>query len=208
MTLLCEMLWELSTYAVSWFIRVVQQVDIVSHNKQPSVTMTTTVTIYNPLGRGIQTGFLWECGSAPWWIQNGYHTGLNITWWNITCLLKELIQECYNMEQTMNSWKTHKLCFSSYIGFKHTICSFLLPHNLIFTVLQSRTKQYLSSQKCTTLYFEIMCFLQMCSYHPIWTYHQTSNIRCTLVGNKIVDHSDVVGASPVGAAPTTSSLMT
>ena len=40
------------------------------------------------------------------------------------------------------------------------------------------------------------------------TYHQISNIRCTLVGNKIVDHSDVVGASPVGAAPTPSSFST
>ena len=30
----------------------------------------------------------------------------------------------------------------------------------------------------------------------------------TLVGNKIVDHSDVVGALPVGAAPTTSSFST
>ena len=30
----------------------------------------------------------------------------------------------------------------------------------------------------------------------------------TLLGNKIVDHSDVVGASPVGAAPTTSSFFT
>ena len=29
-----------------------------------------------------------------------------------------------------------------------------------------------------------------------------------LAGNKIVDHSDVVGASPVGAAPTTSSFST
>ena len=28
-------------------------------------------------------------------------------------------------------------------------------------------------------------------------YHQTSNISHTLVGNKIVDHSDLVGASPV-----------
>ena len=37
-------------------------------------------------------------------------------------------------------------------------------------------------------------------------YRQTSNIRRTLVGNKIVDHSDLVGASPVGAAPTTSSF--
>ena len=30
----------------------------------------------------------------------------------------------------------------------------------------------------------------------------------TLVGNKIVAHSDVVGASPVGAAPTPSSFST
>ena len=41
---------------------------------------------------------------------------------------------------------------------------------------------------------------------PVLTYRQ--NIRRTLVGNKIVDHSDVVGASPVGAAPTTSSFST
>ena len=34
------------------------------------------------------------------------------------------------------------------------------------------------------------------------------NISRTRVGNKIVDHSDVVGASPVGAAPTTSSFST
>ena len=37
---------------------------------------------------------------------------------------------------------------------------------------------------------------------------QVSNIRRTLVGNKIVDNSDIVGASPVGAAPTTSSFST
>ena len=39
-------------------------------------------------------------------------------------------------------------------------------------------------------------------------YRQVSNIRRTLAGNEIVDHSDVVGASPVGAAPTTSSFST
>ena len=39
-------------------------------------------------------------------------------------------------------------------------------------------------------------------------YRQISNIRHTLLGNKIVDHSDAVGASPVGAAPTTSSFST
>ena len=39
-------------------------------------------------------------------------------------------------------------------------------------------------------------------------YRLVSNRRRALVGNKIVDHSDVVGASPVGAAPTTSSFST
>ena len=39
-------------------------------------------------------------------------------------------------------------------------------------------------------------------------YRQVSDIRRSLEGNKIVDHSDVVGASPVGAAPTTSSFST
>ena len=33
--------------------------------------------------------------------------------------------------------------------------------------------------------------------HITGIYRQISNISCTLVGNKIVDHSDVVGASTV-----------
>ena len=40
------------------------------------------------------------------------------------------------------------------------------------------------------------------------TYRQTSTIVRTLVGYKVVDHSEVVGASPVGAAPTISSFST
>ena len=43
---------------------------------------------------------------------------------------------------------------------------------------------------------------------PKKRYHQVSNIRRTFVTNYIVDHSDVVGASPIGAAPTTSSFST
>ena len=42
----------------------------------------------------------------------------------------------------------------------------------------------------------------------VFDYRQVSFIRRILAGNKIVDHSDVVGASPVGAAPTTSSFST
>ena len=45
----------------------------------------------------------------------------------------------------------------------------------------------------------------ICQVH---SYRQVSNIRRTLAGYKIVDHSHVVGASPVGAAPTTSSFST
>ena len=46
------------------------------------------------------------------------------------------------------------------------------------------------------------------------SYRQVFNISCTfivhiiIIGNQIVDHSDVVGASLVGAAPTTSSFST
>ena len=43
------------------------------------------------------------------------------------------------------------------------------------------------------------------SYH---NYCQTFNISCSLVGVKLLDHSDVVGTSPVGTAPTTSSFST
>ena len=39
-------------------------------------------------------------------------------------------------------------------------------------------------------------------------YRKVSNIRRVLVGNNIFDPSDVIGASPVGAAPTTSSFST
>ena len=42
----------------------------------------------------------------------------------------------------------------------------------------------------------------------ICDYRQVSNIRHTLVGNSIVDHSDVVGAVPRGDAPTTSEWST
>ena len=50
-------------------------------------------------------------------------------------------------------------------------------------------------------------FMHVCVF-IFTTYRQVPNISHTFVGNKIVDHSDVVGASPVGAGPATSSLST
>ena len=55
--------------------------------------------------------------------------------------------------------------------------------------------------------FSLSCVLLGLGFDK-FSYRKVSNIRRTLVSNKIVDHSDVVGASPVGAAPTTSSFST
>ena len=54
----------------------------------------------------------------------------------------------------------------------------------------------------------IFTFMIFLSQLKLRRYRQVSNIRRTLVDNLTVDHSDVVVASPVGAAPTTSSFST
>ena len=53
--------------------------------------------------------------------------------------------------------------------------------------------------------FYLLNSLQYLHAHNL-NYRQVYNTRRTLVGNQTVDHSDVVGASPVGAAPTISSF--
>ena len=53
-----------------------------------------------------------------------------------------------------------------------------------------------------------MCWYSAYSTQFILEYRETSNKRHTLVGNISVEHFDVVWASPVDAAPTTSSLTT
>ena len=75
---------------------------------------------------------------------------------------------------------------------------------LALELLQSCIKPSISF-----LNIEMLQLLEfMKKYIQITEYRQVSNIRRTLIGNKIVDHSDIVGASPVGAAPTTSSFST
>ena len=60
-----------------------------------------------------------------------------------------------------------------------------------------------SWQRCMENNDIIQLKLSFCQY-----YLQTSNISCTLVGNKIIDLSHVFGVSPVSAAPATSSITT
>ena len=83
---------------------------------------------------------------------------------------------------------------------------YIMPN---FPPLQVEIKEFLHT---------LITFHQMVSNHSLFQallhtasdlkYRQVSNISRTSVGNAIVDHSDVVGASPVGAAPTSSSFST
>ena len=61
-----------------------------------------------------------------------------------------------------------------------------------------------NQQKVLVLVNFLHIFFKQCQVY----YRKISIIKHTFVGNLIVDHSDVVGASPVGAAPTTSSFST
>ena len=79
-----------------------------------------------------------------------------------------------------------------------------LGHKAIVHVI-SLTCSY-SYRKCQDyVYKQYVVILLMLL---LTAYRQISNIRHTSIVNKIVDHSDEVGAAPVGAAPTTSSFST
>ena len=68
----------------------------------------------------------------------------------------------------------------------------------------------MSSVKCCSFHLDLNVLMRhwKITHMQYFTYRQASNISGTLVGNKIADHSDVVEASPVGAAPTTCSFST
>ena len=74
---------------------------------------------------------------------------------------------------------------------------------IIFPLYQQviRAYQY-NYAKGLNLFYRVVFDLN----HAIQDCIQFSNIIRTLVGNKFVDYSDVVGASPIGVAPATSSF--
>ena len=89
----------------------------------------------------------------------------------------------------MYRWKIHMTLIDSLV---HTLLTSCLPHSLTASLVHS------------------FCLLNNSDWTGLdWlTYRRISNISHTLEENKIIDHSEVVGASPVGAAPTKSLLWT
>ena len=75
---------------------------------------------------------------------------------------------------------------------------------IVFEIKEALKKKYLYfwQRHIDVYWYNVVIIRELNRFYP-----HTSNIYCTLLGNKIVDHSDAVGVSPVGAAPTTSSKM-
>ena len=91
------------------------------------------------------------------------------------------------------SWEEHALKGVEFDNSGVTSLCNWLSHKFRFVMFFLWYNRYIMQQKW--------------QYIIIYTYYQISNIR-SIVDNKVVDHSDVVAASPVGAAPTTSSFST
>ena len=135
----------------------------------------------------------WHCGNLtiapvpakqPWWI-----------WINTSC---EFIMNDFI---TTTKQSTTKPCayFLGYTVKGNLFCNF--DKCVDGTFQQSECSNKLFSVCAYSIVVYLVCKKYV-------SYRQVSNIRRILVGNEIVNHSDVVGASPVGAAPTTSPFAT
>ena len=91
------------------------------------------------------------------------------------------------------------------------VCGLAMPTDGVYTTLKAATKT--PQTQFNVISIPNMMQTKRAAYGVLINskkknYHQTSNISRTLVGNYIVDHSDVVGAAPAGDAPTTSEWST
>ena len=106
-------------------------------------------------------------------------------------------------------WQRPKQIHKSVIKINATILNDIQPIKAYMSLFKYAVKNTDDIMRWNTPFF-IVSIIFMHKYfhmsqHLLMIYRKTSYISRTLVCNKTVDHSDVVGASPVGAAPTTSS---
>ena len=96
-------------------------------------------------------------------------------------------------------------CYGPYNGADHGPYNGWCPQDYVPKIIcwNSKLKEYSPMKRHVRFYHFVFGWM-----HIKYMYFQTSNISHALEGNEIVDHSDVVGASPVGAAPTTPSFST
>ena len=109
-------------------------------------------------------------------------------WWSCDPTVMKCTHTHTHTQPHMKSLVTQATCIPQYIriNYTHAAKFITIPKSRIIT-------------STSPIHSNVM---------KLYMYRKTSNIKRTLVGNKIVNHSDVVGASPVGAAPTTSSFST
>ena len=104
----------------------------------------------------------------------------------------------------MKSWTLKQKVFHSKFVFKRI----LLPCRQCDEFRTRRTRKNIMDAREINYPVRYITRTHLWSYERSEHYRQTSNISRTLVGNRHADHSDVVGATPIGAAPTTSSFAT
>ena len=108
------------------------------------------------------------------------------------------------------------LCAGNSVHFQFTVRYFpecIITYTFMFVSVKHRyimqvMKSHIPMRRVHKLSHNADVFVTVLIHKTSMNYRQVSNIRRTLIGNKIVDNSDIVGASPVGAAPTASSLST
>ena len=139
------------------------------------------------------------------------HSMVKIWYWSKSNLI--VIVKKWNRFQGKLDYFNWKCCSFLFRDMNTNDCNFLHSCTSCFCVKKfySRMCEWSASSlyNIKLLNFRACFVVCLVRIHWVWWKHTLKPItRRTWVGNKIVDHSDVVGASPVGAAPTTSSLST
>ena len=143
---------------------------------------------------GLQQEVLWNCGGT-------FKSGTHYLWENLRWKLHQEIG------QKVSDVKRLKIVMVIFTEVK------IQPITIHSGQNWPQIAEFLKQATNESVLKLLLCslrsnFLMRRMWYWNHTTRQTSNIRCTSVGNIIVDLSDVVGASPVGAAPTTSSFST